>query len=231
MEQSMTYTPSYANDEHRRIAAAALRLSHIQPTNNSDINSDIDHDNFRSNSSPDGRRGEEPDSPIRLPQAAYILSPAAESGSIEADADVDDRDAEDWRRMKMKMKERSSSRASKEGSLRRQDLASYTRHSHSHHSRSHSQCHGHSHDRHRVDGSNDIDEDEDSHDETCSSQENAFFILLRISFYLPLFTLFAALYTLLSLIFLLLAIPLRLCPPSRFFKTPTSLTEQICRLL
>ncbi|KAF3482711.1 uncharacterized protein GIQ15_02035 [Arthroderma uncinatum] len=238
--QSMTYTPSYANDEHRRIAAAALRLSHLHtPTNDIPYTPKPDDEQRRRDDD-----DVEHDSPIRLPQAAYILSPAAESGSIDADADADtDRDAEDWRRMKMKMKMKSesSSRASRESSsLRRHDVSSsYGRHSH--HSQRHSQCHSHvySHDRHRVDGGSnpgaDIEEgneDDDHTDETgCSSHENAFFILLRISLYLPLFTIFAALYAFLSVIFLILATPIRLCPPSQFFKRPVSLTEQICRLL
>ncbi|EEQ31298.1 conserved hypothetical protein [Microsporum canis CBS 113480] len=226
----MTYTPSYANDEHRRIAAAALRLSHLNTAN--DVRDDA------ATSSPDrqlGGREAEPDSPIVLPQAAFILSSAAESGSVDAEGDVDvdtDRDAEDWRRMKVKM---GSSRGSKDSSLRRHDVTSHTCHSHhsyqSHQSR-HSQAN--CHDRHRVDPDHDMEEDEgedDPIDEPGCSHENAFFILLRISFYLPPFTIFAALYAFLSLIFLLLAIPLRLCPPSQFFKPPTSLTEQTCRLL
>ncbi|ODH12534.1 hypothetical protein ACO22_08170, partial [Paracoccidioides brasiliensis] len=61
--------------------------------------------------------------------------------------------------------------------------------------------------------------------------ENAFFILLRLSFVVPPFSLFAALYTLFTLLFLLLTSPLRLCPPNRgpFFKHPFS--TQISSLL
>ncbi|EEH35755.1 hypothetical protein PAAG_00078 [Paracoccidioides lutzii Pb01] len=61
--------------------------------------------------------------------------------------------------------------------------------------------------------------------------ENAFFILLRLSFVVPPFSLFAALYTLFTLLFLLLTSPLRLCPPNRgpFFKHP--LSTQISSLL
>ncbi|KAM5437089.1 hypothetical protein MferCBS31731_005505 [Microsporum ferrugineum] len=182
-EQSMTYTPSYANDEHRRIAAAALRLSHLNTAN--DVREDA------ATSSPDrqlGGREAEPDSPIELPQAAFILSSAAESGSVDAEGDVDvdtDRDAEDWRRMKIKM---GSSRGSKDSSLRRHDVTSHTCHSHhsyqSHHSHQSRHSQANCHDRHRVDPDHDMEEDEgedDPIDEPGCSHENAFFILAEPS--------------------------------------------------
>ncbi|EGC46664.1 predicted protein [Histoplasma capsulatum var. duboisii H88] len=75
-----------------------------------------------------------------------------------------------------------------------------------------------------------IGEDEDGLEVARSTEtENAFFILLRLSFLVPPFTLVAALYTLAVLLLLLLALPLRLCIPSPFFKS--SLSTQTCSLL
>ncbi|OJD18340.1 hypothetical protein AJ78_01653 [Emergomyces pasteurianus Ep9510] len=75
------------------------------------------------------------------------------------------------------------------------------------------------------------DEDADGLDVVRSTEtENAFFILIRLSFIVPPFTVIVALYTLAVLLFLpLLALPLRLCSPSQFFKYPIS--TQICSLL
>ncbi|EZF71797.1 hypothetical protein H105_06052 [Trichophyton soudanense CBS 452.61] len=250
----MSYTPSYANDEHRRIAAAALRLSRLHPPGS-----------VSSSGAP------EPDGAVRVPQAAYILDAGCVDVPVDievvdadaadaADAHADtDRDAEDWRRIKMLA---AGSTDSTEGSQLRTDLLS---HSHSHslsHSRRSHQSHRsrlsqqsgrHSSQVDRQDGDDDDDDDDNNNNneededeeyeeedyeeadedepEPGCSHENAFFVLLRISFCLPPFTIFAALYAFISLIFLLLAIPLRLCPPSHFFKPPTSLTEQVCRLL
>ncbi|KAK2788187.1 hypothetical protein FQN53_004072 [Emmonsiellopsis sp. PD_33] len=60
-------------------------------------------------------------------------------------------------------------------------------------------------------------------------EENAFFILLRLSFLAPPFSLVASIYTFFVLVFLTLAYPLRFCTPSPFFKNPFS--SQICSLL
>ncbi|KDB23827.1 hypothetical protein H109_04301 [Trichophyton interdigitale MR816] len=252
--QAMSYTPSYANDEHRRIAAAALRLSRLHPPGS-----------VSSSGAPEPGA----DGAVRVPQAAYILDSGcvdvpvdievvdededADAADADADADDDDdtdRDAEDWRRIKMLAA--GSTTGSTEASQLRTDLLSHS-HSLSHSRRSHQshrsrpsqqsrrQDYHSEEDKHDDDNEEDDDDDDDDEEEEeevdedelepgCS-HENAFFVLLRISFYLPPFTIFAALYALISLIFLLLAIPLRLCPPSHFFKPPTSLTEQVCRLL
>ncbi|DAA75537.1 TPA_exp: Uncharacterized protein A8136_1611 [Trichophyton benhamiae CBS 112371] len=241
--QGMSYTPSYANDEHRRIAAAALRLSHLHP----------------------------PASAAYILDAGCMDFPVdievVDADAAEVDADTD-RDAEDWRRIKMLA---ADSTGSTEGSQLRTDLLSHS-HSHSlSHSRRSHQSHrsrlsqqsrrhssqadhqdaaGRDHEEEEEEQQQQQEEDEEAereereydeeeYDEEADedelepgcSHENAFFVLLRISFCLPPFTIFAALYAFISLIFLLLAIPLRLCPPSHFFKPPTSLTEQVCRLL
>lgn len=128
--QGMSYTPSYANDEHRRIAAAALRLSRLHPP-----------------ASVSSSGAPEPDGAVRVPQAAYILDAGCmdfpvdievvDADAAEVDADTD-RDAEDWRRIKMLA---ADSTGSTEGSQLRTDLLS---HSHSHslsHSRRSHQSH------------------------------------------------------------------------------------------
>ncbi|KAK2745704.1 hypothetical protein FQN57_003601 [Myotisia sp. PD_48] len=117
-------------------------------------------------------------------------------------------------------------------------------HSNSHsNSNSHSHSHSHSnsnsnrtrepasiaYSNHDIEENNPPDGDDDDGDDSKnpSSHENAFFILLRISFLVPPFSIFAALYTLFTVLFLILAQPLRICPPSEFFKPPASLTSQI----
>ncbi|EQL38281.1 hypothetical protein, variant 2 [Blastomyces dermatitidis ATCC 26199] len=83
------------------------------------------------------------------------------------------------------------------------------------------------------DDDEDGDEDDDGDDRLdvvrSTETENAFFILLRLSFLVPTLTFIAALYTLAVLLFLLVTLPLRLCTPSPFFKSPPS--AQICSLL
>ncbi|PGG98375.1 hypothetical protein AJ79_08883 [Helicocarpus griseus UAMH5409] len=87
----------------------------------------------------------------------------------------------------------------------------------------------------RVSGYADDDEDDEDMDEdddevvASKESENAFFILLRLSFLVPPFSLVATLYALAVLVFLLLSSPLRLCKPTPFFQSP--LSAQLCTLL
>ncbi|PGH15711.1 hypothetical protein AJ80_05419 [Polytolypa hystricis UAMH7299] len=73
----------------------------------------------------------------------------------------------------------------------------------------------------------DDEEDDNDDDDEYEKNENAFIVLLRLSFFAPPFSLVAALYTFFVLVFLILASPLRFCPPAAFFKSPTSLPLQI----
>ncbi|OAX79385.1 hypothetical protein ACJ72_06298 [Emergomyces africanus] len=76
-----------------------------------------------------------------------------------------------------------------------------------------------------------VNEDVDGLDVVRSTEtENAFFILLHLSFLVPPFTLIAALYSLGVLLYVLIfALPLRLCTPSTFLKHP--LSAHICSIL
>ncbi|EFW17506.1 hypothetical protein D8B26_000214 [Coccidioides posadasii str. Silveira] len=81
----------------------------------------------------------------------------------------------------------------------------------------------------------DMEHDDDyvDDDETVSlsDHENAFYILIRLSFIVPPYSLFVALYTFFVILFLVFATPLRLCPPTAFFKPSSTFSMQICHIL
>ncbi|KAL2001307.1 hypothetical protein VTN02DRAFT_1927 [Thermoascus thermophilus] len=59
---------------------------------------------------------------------------------------------------------------------------------------------------------------------------NALLMLLHLSISVPIFSTAAGLYTIFSLLFVVLSSPLRLCPPTPFFRS-TSFATQLCQLL
>ncbi|KAL1966069.1 hypothetical protein VTN77DRAFT_4817 [Rasamsonia byssochlamydoides] len=63
-----------------------------------------------------------------------------------------------------------------------------------------------------------------------SREPNAVLVLVLLSMPVPLFSIGTCLYTLLALLFVTFSSPLRLCPPTPFFRS-TSFSIQLCQLL